>query len=181
MPVPVSLSRICAALAAGLVIPAALGGCGPSDQPARPASPTPRPGAGFHGADCNGVTDADVNEAVGSSLFIKAVVSDAGCFWQENTVIGTFGVGMGISTWWYRGSDMDTERGLEQKAGRTLTELSIDGNKGFKAYDANACSIYVAKGGDVITWSIQTMNPTMLGNLCSITERLARLSQERVN
>jgi hypothetical protein len=122
-----------------------------------------------------------VSKAVGSSLFAKAVVSDAGCFWQENTVIGTFGVGMGISTWWYRGSDMDTERGLEQKAGRTLTELSIDGNKGFKAYDANACSIYVAKGGDVITWSIQTMNPAMLGDLCSITEQLAQLSQERVN
>ena len=69
---------------------------------------------------------------------------------------------MGISTWWYRGSDMDTERTLEQQAGRTLTELSIDGNKGFKASDANACSIYVAKGGDVITWSIQTMNPAML-------------------
>ena len=114
-------------------------------------------------------------------MFTKAVVSDAGCFWQENTVLGTFGQGMGISTWWYRGSDMDTERSLEQQAGRTLTELSIDGNKGFKAYDANACSIYVGKGGDVITWSIQTMNPAMLGDLCSITEQLAQLSQERVN
>jgi hypothetical protein len=181
MPVPTSVFRICAALAAGSVIAGVLGGCGPSDQPARPASPPPPPDAGFRGADCNGVTDADVNKAVGRSLFVKAAVSDAGCFWQENTVIGTFGVGMGISTWWYRGSDMDTERGLEQKAGRTLTELSIDGKKGFKAYDANACSIYVAKGGDVITWSIQTMNPAMLGNLCSITEQLAQLSQQRVN
>ena len=80
---------------------------------------------------------------------------------------------MGISTWWYRGSDMDTERSLEQQAGRTLTELSIDGNKGFKAYDANACSIYVAKGSDVITWSIQTMNPAMLPDLCTITGQLA--------
>ena len=80
---------------------------------------------------------------------------------------------MGISTWWYRGSDMDTERTLEQQAGRTLTELSIDGNKGFKASDANACSIYVAKGGDVITWSIQTMNPATLPDLCTITEQLA--------
>ena len=181
MPAATSLFRICAAVAAGLVIPGVLGGCGPSDQRARPVSPAPPPRSGFRGADCNGVTDADVNKAVGSSLFTKAVVSDSGCFWQENTVIGTFGVGMGISTWWYRGSDMDTERGLEQKAGRTLTELSIDGNKGFKAYDANACSIYVAKGGDVITWSIQSMNPAMLGDLCSITEQLAQLSQERVN
>jgi hypothetical protein len=114
-------------------------------------------------------------------MFTKAVVSDAGCFWQENTVLGTFGQGMGISTWWYRGSDMDTERSLEQQAGRTLVELSLDGNKGFKAYDANACSIYVAKGGDVITWSIQTMNPAMLPDLCGITGQLAELSQERVN
>lgn len=76
---------------------------------------------------------------------------------------------MGISTWWYRGSDMDTGRTLEQRAGRTLTELSIHGNTGFKAQDAGACSVYVAKGGDVITWSIQMMNLASLPDLCSIT------------
>jgi hypothetical protein len=157
-------------------------GCGPADQPApSTAASAPPPAGGFRSADCNGVTDADVVKAVGSSMFTKTVVSDAGCFWQENTVLGTFGQGMGISTWWYRGSDMDTERTLEQQAGRTLTELSVDGNKGFKAYDANACSIYVAKGTDVITWSIQTMNPAMLPDLCAITGQLAALSQERVN
>jgi hypothetical protein len=59
--------------------------------------------------------------------------------------------------------------------------MSIDGNTGFKAADDNACSIYVAKGGDVITWSIQTMNPAMLPDLCTVTEHLAQLSQERVN
>jgi len=36
-------------------------------------------------------------------------------------------------------------------------------------------------GGDVITWSIQTMNPAMLPDLCGITEHLAQLSQQRVN
>ena len=172
-----SVSMCVAALAAAL-----LAGCGPSQQQETDATAAaPPPGGGFRSADCNGVSDADVTKAVGSSMFTKAVVSDAGCFWQENTVLGSFGQGMGISTWWYRGSDMDTERTLEQQAGRTLTELSIDGNKGFKAYDANACSIYVAKGGDVITWSIQTMNPAMLPDLCTITEQLAQLSQERVN
>jgi hypothetical protein len=163
-------------------VAAVLAGCGSSeDQSTASTSPSPPPAGGFRSADCNGVTDDDVTKAVGSSMFTKAVVSDAGCFWQENTVLGTFGQGMGISTWWYRGSDMDTERSLEQQAGRTLTELSIDGNKGFKAYDANACSIYVAKGTDVITWSIQTMNPAMLPDLCTITGQLAELSQERVN
>ncbi len=39
----------------------------------------------------------------------------------------------------------------------------------------------VAKGGDVITWSIQTLNPATLPDLCAITEQLAELSQERVN
>ena len=131
--------------------------------------------------DCNGVTDADVAAAAGSDLFVPAVVSDAGCFWQEDSMIDNFGAGMGISTWWYSGSDMDTERELEQLAGRTLTELSIDGNKGFKAYDDTACSIYVAKGGDVITWSIQTMNSQTMPDLCSIIEQLAELSQQRVN
>jgi Protein of unknown function (DUF3558) len=166
------------ALATGAVL---LAGCGSSQDAAAPASPLPETGDGFRSGDCNGVTDQDIIAAAGSGLFTKAVVSDAGCFWQENSMFGTVGAGMGISTWWYRGSDMDTERTLEQQAGRTLTELSIDGNKGFKAFDANACSIYVAKGGDVITWSIQTMNPAMLPDLCTITEQLAQLSQERVN
>ena len=173
-----SLLRCCAALAAGIAV---LTACGSSDQPPAPASPAPPPGGGFRSGDCNGVSDADVTQAVGSAMFTRVVVSDAGCFWQENTLLGTFGAGMGISTWWYRGSDMDTERSLEQQAGRTLTELSIDDNKGFKAADANACSIYVAKDSDVITWSIQTMNPAMLPDLCSIVDQLARLSQDRVN
>ncbi|MGX9789892.1 DUF3558 domain-containing protein [Mycobacterium sp. MMS18-G62] len=177
MGAPKLLVRCCAAVAAGAAL---LSGCGPSGPPTHPASPNPLT-SGFRSGDCNGVTDADVDKAVGSAMFTKAVVSDAGCFWQENTLLGTFGAGMGISTWWYRGSDMDTERSLEQRAGRTLTELSIDGNKGFKAHDANACSIYVAKDGDVITWSIQTMNPAMLPDLCSVTEQLAQLSQDRVN
>jgi hypothetical protein len=144
-------------------------------------SAEPTDDAGFRSGDCNGVTDEDITKAVGSAMFTKAVVSDAGCFWQENTMFGTVGAGMGISTWWYRGSDMDTERTLEQQAGRKLTELSVDGNKGFKASDTNACSIYVAKGGDVITWSIQTMNPATLPDLCTVTEQLAQISQDRVN
>jgi hypothetical protein len=59
--------------------------------------------------------------------------------------------------------------------------LSVDGNNGFKAYDQNACSIYVAKGTDVITWSIQTLNPAMRPELCRIAGQLAQLSQQRVN
>ena len=173
------LSRCCAALVAGAALLAP--GCGSSDQPHMTATPPAPSRGGFHSGDCNMVTDAEVNKAVGSSMFTKVAVSDAGCFWQENTMLGTFGAGMGISTWWYRGSDMDTERSLEQRAGRALTELSIDGNKGFKAADANACSIYVAKDNDVITWSIQTMNPASLPDLCTITGQLAQLSQDRVN
>lgn len=157
-----------------------LSGCGGAQEqtPTPPAGPST---GAFRSDGCNGVTDADVTKAAGSSVFKKVVDSDAGCFWQEDTMLGSFGAGMGISTWWYRGSDMDVERELEQQAGRKLTELSVDGNKGFKAADTNACSIYVAKGDDVITWSIQTMNPDMLPDLCSITERLAQLSQQRVN
>jgi hypothetical protein len=130
--------------------------CGPDHAPP-PAAPVT--GVGFRSEPCNGVTDADVTKVIGSSLFTKVVDSDAGCFWQENTAIGTFGIGMGISTWWYRGSDLDTERTLEVSAG----------------------SIYVSKGADVVTWSIQTMNPAMLPDLCGITEHLALLSQQRVN
>jgi hypothetical protein len=168
-----------AALLSGVAVLTA--GCGTPDRPAVTAAPVATPVTGFQSGQCNNVTDSDVAKAVGSGTFTKVVDSDAGCFWQENTMLGTFGAGMGISTWWYRGSDMDTERTLEQQAGRTLTELSVDGNKGFKAFDTNACSIYVSKGGDVITWSIQTMNPATLPDLCAITGQLAQLSQERVN
>ena len=133
------------------------------------------------GADCNGITDADVARATGTALFTKVLVNDVGCFWQENSVTGTFGAGMGISTWRYRGSDIAAERELERRSGRTLAEVTIQGNRGFKAYDANACSIYVARGQDLITWSIQTRNPSTLPPLCGIADQLAELSQDRVN
>lgn len=172
------MRRVVLIAAAALVV----AGCSvdAADQ-SGPAAAERGPGAGFEGADCNGITDADVARATGTTLFTKVLVNDVGCFWQENTVVGSFGAGMGISTWWYRGSDMDVERELEKKAGRTLTELSMDGNDGFKAHDDNACSIYVAKGNDLITWSIQTMNPSTLPALCAITDELATLSQDRVN
>jgi uncharacterized protein DUF3558 len=173
--------RISSLWPALLAAAAMLTGCGTPHHPAATDATAAPPSSGFQSGECNNVTDADVTKAVGSAMFTKVVDSDSGCFWQENTMLGSFGAGMGISTWWYRGSDMDTERTLEQQAGRTLTELSVDGNKGFKASDANACSIYVSKGGDVITWSIQTMNPATLPDLCDITEQLAQLSQERVN
>lgn len=170
-------------LAIVLGVGVGLAGC--AAGPEQPADDGPggaaAAGPGFDSVDCNGVTDADVERVVGSDLYKKVVVSDAGCFWQENTMLGGVGAGMGISTWWYRGSDMDTERELEQLAGRTLQELSMDGNKGFKAYDDAACSIYVAKGGDVITWSIQTLNSATLPDLCGTVEQLAELSQDRVN
>jgi hypothetical protein len=167
-----------AATTATTMLSAALVGCGA----AQPTAATPSTSvAAFRAADCGGIADADVTKAAGQALFTKVVVSDAGCFWQENTTIGDVGVGMGISTWWYRGSDLDTERRLEHEAGRTLTELTLGGNEGFKAFDDNACSIYVAKGGDVITWSMQTLNPATLPDLCVVTTQLAQLSQDRMN
>jgi len=145
------------------------------------AATAPPTGDGYRSGDCNLVSDNDVNAAAATGKFAKVVVSDAGCFWQEDSMIGSFGAGMGISTWWYRGSDLDAERTLERKAGRKITELSLEGNPGFEASDANACSIYVAKGPDVITWTIQTMNPASLPPLCTIVHTLAQLSQDRAN
>jgi len=163
---------------APLLLVAAVAGCA-APQPA--SVPPTRTADGFRSGDCNLVTDDDVNAAAAAGRFIKVVVGDAGCFWQEDSMIGSFGAGMGISTWWYRGSDLDTERTLERRAGREIVELSLDGNSGFQASDENACSIYVAKGPDVITWSIQTMNSAALPPLCTVIRRLAQLSQDRVN
>jgi len=157
----------------------AVAACGSPHPLSAPASAAQA--RGFHSGGCNRVTDDDINRATRSGLFTRVVVSDAGCFWQENTMIGSFGAGMGISTWWYRGSDMETERMLETRAGRRLTELSIDGNKGFEASGANACSVYVAKDSDVITWSIRSLNTGSLRDLCTIIRQLAQLTQDRVN
>jgi len=41
--------------------------------------------------------------------------------------------------------------------------------------------VYVAKGDGVITWSIQTVNPGMLPDLCTVVGQLAQLSQDRMN
>lgn len=136
---------------------------------------------GFRSGECNFVSDDEVEQAAETAVFRKVLDSDAGCFWQEDTMLGSVGAGMGISTWWYRGSDLDVERRIEQEAGRTITELEMSGNKGFMAADTNACSIYITKGGDVIAWSIQTLNPASLPDLCVITEQLAQHSQDRVN
>lgn len=167
---------------AAATIIAAVSGCG-SGQGASAPAPRPQgdPVGGFRSGECNLVTDAEVAKAVGTPAFTKVIDNDLGCFWQENSVFGTVGAGMGISTWWYRGSDMDTERMLEQQAGRSITELELSGNKGFRASDSNACSIYVAKQDDVITWSIQTLNPATLPDLCGIAGQLSQLSQDRVN
>jgi hypothetical protein len=164
---------------AAVAIAAGVAGCGaPAQAPS--AAPTPKP-EGFRSGQCNLVSDDEVASLGGPGRFDKVVVNEAGCFWQENTMIGTVGAGMGISTWWYRGSDLDVERSLEQKAGREIKELSVHGNGGFQAADPNVCSVYVAKGSDVITWSVQTLNPSSLPELCSIVDRLAQLSQDRVN
>jgi hypothetical protein len=167
--------RVAVAVAVASLAAAACGSPHPSP------GPSPAAAGGFNSGDCNKVSDDEVKAVAGSGMFTRVVVSDNGCFWQENTMIGSVGAGMGISTWWYRGSGMDTERSLESHAGRTLIEMSIAGNKGFQASDANACSVYVAKDSDVITWSIQTLNPASLPDLCTITQQLARLSQQRVN
>lgn len=162
-----------------VLLAAALTACGSPSEPA-PTSAEPPPG-GFRSGECNRVTDDEVEEAAGTAIFQKVLDSETGCFWQEQTMLGSVGAGMGISTWWYRGSDLDVERQLEQEAGRTITELEMSGNQGFKAEDVNACSIYIDKGDDVIAWSIQTLNPASLPDLCGITEELAQLSQDRVN
>ncbi len=173
-------ARVAARLAASVGAAVVLAGCGGAPAPDQEATGA-EPGSGFDSADCNGVRTADIERVVGSNLFKQAVIGDAGCFWQENTMIGSVGAGMGISTWWYRGSDMATERELEALAGREVTELAMEGNDGFMAFDDTACSIYVAKGDDVITWSIQTMNSATLPDLCGIVDELAQLSQDRVN
>ena len=161
-----------------LLLLAATAGC---QAPQHNSAPPTVTAENFRSGECNLVTDDDVNAAAGTGMFTKVVVSDAGCFWQENSMIGSVGAGLGISTWWYRGSDLDTERTLERKVGRRITELSLNGNSGFEASDENACSVYVAKGSDVITWSIQTMDPALQPQLCPVIRRLAQLSQDRVN
>ena len=162
-------ARVAARLAASVGAAVVLAGCGGAPAPDQEATGA-EPGSGFDSADCNGVRTADIERVVGWLAGVRGT-----------DTIGSVGAGMGISTWWYRGSDMATERELEGLAGREVTELAMEGNDGFMAFDDTACSIYVAKGDDVITWSIQTMNSATLPDLCGIVDELAQLSQDRVN
>jgi hypothetical protein len=162
-----------AALSAGV-----LAGCAGGEEPRTNRA---SPGPGFAGAECNGVTDPDVTAAAGSGMFTRVIANDTGCFWQENTMIGSVGAGMGISTWWYRGSDIAAERSLEEIAGRTVTEVSVGGLAGFRASDDNACTVYLDKGADVMIWSIQTLNPVDLPDLCGIVDGLAQRGHARVS
>lgn len=174
--------RWCArTLGAATAVGIAVAGTACVSAPA-PAQPPPAAALdGFDSGECNLVADAEVARLVGPGQFAQVLVSDAGCFWQENSLIDTVGAGMGISTWWYRGSAVDAELNVERLAGRSVTEIAVGGRNGFQASDANACSVYVASGGDVITWSIQTLNPSALPDLCTIVGRLAQLTQERVD
>jgi hypothetical protein len=163
-----------------IVATAVLASCGTAQHTTAPSAPPQAP-SGFHSGDCNLVTDDEINAVAGLGMFTKVVVSNVGCFWQEKDMYGSVGAGMGITTWWYRGSALDSERKLEGSVGRQLVDLSLNGNSGFEASDPNTCSVYVAKGADVITWSIQTLNPVALPSLCPIIRGLAQLSQDRVN
>ncbi len=170
----------------GGVLAGLLAGCGTAPDPPAEGAPAEGPGPagpveGFHSADCNGITDADVRRAAGSAKLTGVAVGDAGCFWQEDAVFGTVGLGNGISTWWYRGADLGEERLLESRAGRTLVEVTVDGHQGFRASDDKACSVYLAKGNDVMAWSLQTLNPADYGDLCAVVSQLVAVSHDRVN
>ena len=158
-----------------------LAGCGHPDRGA--ADPGAAQRRRFPQRRLQRVTDADVTAAAGSADVHQGRRQRRGLLLAgELHASARSAPGMGISTWWYRGSDLDVERTLEQKAGRDITELdAATATSGFKASDANACSIYVAKGGDVITWSMQTLNPAMLPRPVRGHRALAQLSQDRVN
>lgn len=135
---------------------------------------------GFRSGDCNLVSDEDVNAVAGAGRFTKVVVNDVGCYWEENSALGAV-VGVGLSTWWYRGAELDDERVLESLAGRTQTNFTLNGNAAFESSDETTCSVYTAKDNEMIAWSIQVDIPTDPPELCTIVRRLAQLTQDRVN
>ena len=172
------MSWLLAAAAASTI----LAGCGSSEESAAPTTSAPAPGPGFRSGDCNGITDADITRRgrggdVHQGRRQRRRLLLAGEFHvrhRRRSAWGSRRGGTAEAIWTPSGSWNRTPAASSPSCRWTAT-------KGFKAYDGNACSFYVAKGGDVITWSIQTLNPATLPDLCTITEQLAQLSQERVN
>ncbi|MET0699684.1 MAG: DUF3558 domain-containing protein, partial [Mycobacterium sp.] len=81
--------RLLLALAGLLVAVGA--GCGSAPEPATPSA-APVAAGGFHSGECNLVSDDEVKRAMHSSVaFNKVVDNDAGCFWQEDSMLGSVG------------------------------------------------------------------------------------------
>jgi Protein of unknown function (DUF3558) len=145
------------AVAAALLTPvsAACSGGSPSSQPPSPPSATANAVHGPFLPECGGVSDQAVAQLMGVPGAVSTARNSVGCQWLP------YGGLRWPQFWftWYRGSPIERERKGDERMGRSVTDINIDGHPGYIAVASakrgnNLCTVGIQYHDDFFEWSI---------------------------
>jgi ribosome-associated heat shock protein Hsp15 len=138
-------------------------------------------GTGPFFGECGGVTTAEVSQIVGIAGLTNTTNNSSGCEW----VTSADQLGPQFSFNWYRGSPIGRERATEQLSRESVSDLTINGAKGFIASDVGICEIGMEFGGDFFEWSVSYGLPApgvaqrSTDQVCGAAKQLSTMSIER--
>lgn len=170
------------ALAAALVVPLLLAGCGSAAE--TPAAQHPA-AQGQKVADpgpflqmCGGVGDAEFLALAGLPPETKGLRNLVGCTWDD-TSSGPMGSRGHGSFSWYRGSPIEREHSIVGITGRDVRAISIGGKDGYEARDHGGalCEVAVGLGDDFFLWSV--VQTAVDPDSCAVARELATLTVQR--
>ncbi|AMU57098.1 DUF3558 domain-containing protein [Mycobacteroides abscessus] len=110
------------------------------------------PGKGFKLGDCGGMTDAEVNAAVGVPGLKRDVDSLLGCRWSTGPGTGD----TSISLYWYRGSSAQKEASVARNLGHTVEAVTTKSYPGYRVSNVGLCELSAGSGPDFLHWSLQS-------------------------
>ncbi|WP_457061462.1 DUF3558 family protein [Mycobacteroides abscessus] len=153
---PVSALVIAAAVLAGCSPRPSSDGDGDSGSPDAQVTTVPEvnngPGKGFKLGDCGGMTDAEVNAAVGVPGLKRDVDSLLGCRWSTGPGTGD----TSISLYWYRGSSAQKEASVARDLGHTVEAVTTKSYPGYRVSNVGLCELSAGSGPDFLHWSLQS-------------------------
>jgi hypothetical protein len=125
--------------------------------------------------ECGGVSDQTVTRLTGVPGPVTTARTSVGCQWLPDDD----DLGPVFLFNWYRGSPIGRERKTEELSGASVTDIDIDGHKGFVAIRASAtpshyyCDVAIQYQDDFIDWSI-SFREKPSRDLCGIAKELSR-------